>query len=322
MTRPAPSDIFIVGPVRSGTSWLQTMLAEHPEIASPPETHLFTNYLAPLADAWQSDRARVAAALEEHGSHVGHGLATVVTDDEFLAMLRSLYTTVRDLVLSAKPGACRFLEKTPDHALCLDTILRVAPEAAVIFLVRDPRDTVRSLLEASDESWGYWAPKSVHDATALWLRSVRAWIPRKRDPRLLLVRYEELRADPAELERVAGFLGLGGTATWLRTRVDAPPGERSSTIMRGDAAAGMLNPYEAPGFSHHDRGARRVLDRYERSYVEQRCRNEMKVLGYPVDVERPPPRMRVENFVRAVRAKARSMQASRSARGRHGREPS
>ena len=41
-------DIFIVGPVRSGTSWLQTMLAEHPDIASPPETHFFTNYLAPL----------------------------------------------------------------------------------------------------------------------------------------------------------------------------------------------------------------------------------------------------------------------------------
>ena len=39
--------IFIVGPVRSGTSWLQTMLAEHPDIASPPETHVFTNYLAP-----------------------------------------------------------------------------------------------------------------------------------------------------------------------------------------------------------------------------------------------------------------------------------
>jgi hypothetical protein len=292
------------------------MLAEHPEMASPPETHLFTNYLAPLADAWQSDRARVATAIDEHGSHVGHGLATVVTDDEFLAMLQTLYATVRDLVLSAKPGACRFLEKTPDHALHLDTILRVVPDAAVVFLVRDPRDTVRSLLEASDESWGYWAPKSVEDATALWLRSVRAWFPVKRDPRLLLVRYEDLRADPAELERVAEFLALGSTSTWLRTRVDAPPGERSSTIMRGDAAAGLLNPYETPGFSHHDRKTRRVLDRYERAYIEQRCRNEMKALGYPVDVDRPPPRLRAENLVHAARVKARMLRASVTARGR------
>ncbi|HEV7527152.1 MAG TPA: sulfotransferase [Acidimicrobiia bacterium] len=319
MSRAA--DIFIVGPVRSGTSWLQTMLAEHPEVASPPETHLFTNYIAPLVDAWESDQARVAAALDDQGSQVGHGLATIVIDDEFVAMLQSIYTTVRDLVVSAKPGACRFLEKTPDHALCLDTIQRVVPDAAVVFLVRDPRDTVRSLLEASGESWGYWAPKSVEDATALWLRSVRAWFPRKRDSRLLLVRYEDLRADPAELERVAEFLGFGNPATWLRTRVDAPPGERSSTIMRGDAAKGLLNPYETPGFSHHDRGNRRVLDRYERAYIEQRCRNEMMVLGYPVDVEPPPPRMRAENLVRAVRGKARLLRSKVSARGRRAGEP-
>jgi hypothetical protein len=44
-------------------------------------------------------------------------------------------------------------------------ILRVVPDAAIVFLVRDPRDTVRSLLEAGGESWGCWTPKSVEDAS-------------------------------------------------------------------------------------------------------------------------------------------------------------
>jgi hypothetical protein len=301
------NDIFIVGPARSGTSWLQTMLAEHPDIASPPETHLFTNYLAPLADTWAQDRARVAAALGERGTQVGHGLATVVTDDEFIALVQSFYATVRALVLSAKPGARRLLEKTPDHAVCLDTIQRISPEALIVYLVRDPRDTVRSLLEAGDETWGDWAPTSVQDATTLWLRNVQPWFPRKRDPRITLVRYEDLRSDPAELERIATFLGLGPTESWLQTAIDAPPQARSSTVVRGDAAAHMLNPYGATGFSYHDRGERRQLSRYESAYITTRCRAEMKVLGYPLDVGPVPARLRAELYARAARAKARSM---------------
>jgi len=300
------TDIFIVGPARSGTSWLQTMLAEHPDIASPPETHLFMNYLAPLAETWALDQARVAAALGERGKSVGHGLATVVTDDEFVALMQSFYATFRELVLSAKPGARRLLEKTPDHAVCLDTIQRISPEAQIVYLVRDPRDTVRSLLEAGDEVWGDWAPTSVEDATTLWLRNVQPWFPRKRDPRITLVRYEDLRSDPAELERVAAFLGLEPTGTWLQTAIDAPPQARSSTVVRGDAASHMLNPYGTSGFSYHDRGSRRQLSRYETAYIATRCRAEMKVLGYAVDAGPMPARLRAELYARALRAKTRS----------------
>ena len=59
------SDIFIVGPARSGTSWLQTMLAEHPDIASPPETGLFVEFLAPMERAWQRHRQQLQTAA--HG---------------------------------------------------------------------------------------------------------------------------------------------------------------------------------------------------------------------------------------------------------------
>src|SRR5438876_565526 len=37
--------VFVVGAPRSGTTWLQTMLAAHPEVASPQETYIFSAYV-------------------------------------------------------------------------------------------------------------------------------------------------------------------------------------------------------------------------------------------------------------------------------------
>jgi hypothetical protein len=294
-------DAFIVGPVRSGTSWLHTMLSEHPDIASPPETHLFANYLGPLADVWSADQDRLRRALDTRGSQVALGLAPIVTDGEFTEMLRSWYTSIRTQVLAAKPGATRLLEKTPDHSLWLDTIFRVVPDAAIVFVVRDPRATVRSVLSARTEPWGDWAPDSLADATTLWLRNVRPYFSRKRDKRIMLVRYEDLRSDAAEFERVAKFLDLEPSATWRTTPDDAAPAERASLVVRGDAASHGLQPYDTDGFSYHNGRERRTLTRYETAYIVSRCRAEMKALGYSIDVAPAPLRLRVEHAARAAR---------------------
>src|SRR4051794_20996297 len=107
-------DIFIVGPARSGTSWLQTMLAEHPDIGSPPETGLFIDFLGPVQRAWSGHQAQARSALAHEHLQNLQGLATVLTDAEVLEWMRQLYATVRGRVLDAKPGASRLLEKTPD----------------------------------------------------------------------------------------------------------------------------------------------------------------------------------------------------------------
>jgi len=302
----APADIFIVGPARSGTSWLQTMLAEHPAIASPPETELFSAYLVPMARSWQRHRGLVRAARREAGDQMAYGLATVLTDEEFVGLIRSFYASVRDTVLAAKPGATRFLEKTPDHALYLDTIKQVAPDAQFLFLVRDPRDTVRSLLEASREPWGHWAPKSVADATDLWLRNVRAALDESDDPRMLTVRYEDLRSGSGELERIAAFLHLGRPSEWMQTPVEASPGERVSMVVGGEATGLTSNPYEAAAFSFHDRRERRPLTAYEQAYVVSRCHKEMEALGYPTDSGPLSPRVRVEGAAHALWATGRA----------------
>ena len=44
--RPRDEDLlFIVGSPRSGTTWLQLLLAGHPEVATRGETHLFEHFV-------------------------------------------------------------------------------------------------------------------------------------------------------------------------------------------------------------------------------------------------------------------------------------
>lgn len=299
------TDIFIVGPARAGTSWLQTVLAEHPDVASPPETGMFIEFIAPMERAWQRHRQMLQTA-RAHGERMNvQGLATVLTNDDMLEWLRALCALARDRVLAEKPGATRFLEKTPDHAMCIDVIRRVLPDAHVLFLVRDPRETVRSMLQASTEPWGHWASTAAEGATDRWLRNVRGPLGRIDDERMLTVRYEDLRADPAKLREIADFLGLGDPAGWMKTPIDASPGERRSTIVAGEAAAEGLATYELEGFSFHDRTKQRELTQYETAYVESRCRAEMLALGYEVDSVRAPVAFRVRRSTRFAALRAR-----------------
>jgi hypothetical protein len=296
------TDVFIVGPARAGTSWLQTTLAEHPTFGSPPETELFSSYIAPLYRAWQRHKDILSRSRRDGDAQMAYGLPTALEKSEFDAAVRAMYTSIRAAVLSGKPGATRLLEKTPDHVLFVRELRRVVPDAQLLFLVRDPRDTVRSLLEASLNRWGHWAPTNVDQATDLWLRNVRAGLRNMSDPSMLLVRYEDLAGDPEELERIAKFLGLDAPQRWLTTPLSASPGERATTIVRGEAAHAGINPYRATAFSFHDRAKRRPLTPAERAYVSWRCRPEMEQLGY----DREPGHMSVRMQIRRAMASARA----------------
>ena len=65
--------ILIVGCPRSGTSWLQLLLAQHRAIATTQETHLFNNYLSLLEQTWQR-----FPAVDPN-----IGMRRLLSDDEF-----------------------------------------------------------------------------------------------------------------------------------------------------------------------------------------------------------------------------------------------
>src|SRR5262249_13054973 len=236
--------VFIVGAQRSGTTWLQRLLASHPSIAGGQESPLFSGYLAPLGQRWQ----------EEHPYRAGGGrtigLGCYLDEDEFVEELRGLVRRVLGRLLQAKPGASLVVEKTPDHALHLPLLHRLFPDAAVLHLLRDGRDVVASMLHAKLTEWGRdWGPKSAAEAAKRWVsyvRTIQNDLPLFARSRTL--RFEELSATPVEvLSGLFDFLGLPLPSDQVQAicrRWDfhaSEPGE-DSLVVRGGTQAGSFEP--------------------------------------------------------------------------------
>ncbi len=180
--------VFVVGCARSGTTWLQTMLAAHPAIGGPKEeTAIFAALRDLLAnralDAWLSRSGLIAA------------------------IRRFSVTLFASCLTTEAPNASRFLEKTPHHVMHLPTIARVFPEAMVVAIYRDGRDVVRSILDmpfgADDASV---AATGWRNATVAAAEFATAF------PAFRNVRYEKAIADPVAQ--------IGDLLRWLELPVD------------------------------------------------------------------------------------------------------
>lgn len=222
--RSLDAPIFIVGAERSGTTLLRNMLNRHPAIAICNETHfdelvysrrrafgdladprkrhrLITEYLA--ADCLKRaelDLPALAAALMRDGA--GYR--------EFFASILRFYAAATKKVRAG--------EKTPHHAMFLETLCRWFPGALILHVLRDPRDVVASLMRMR------WAPASVTANARRWARaSLAAWQARHR-PGYLLVRYETLVTEPEqELRRICAFAGEEYSSSMLNAG-SAPDG--------------------------------------------------------------------------------------------------
>ena len=198
--------VFLVGARRSGTNWLQRVLATHPDVyAIPSETHLFYDGLRPLSDRIQ------------HGAVEGRRTGAVFMDrGDFVESARGfcdrLYGGLRE---RSDPGASRIVERTPWHAYSVDLIADVYPDSWVLHIIRDGRDVARSLLAQP------WGPEAMPEAAREWREAVESARAARKPERYREVRYEELLADPAAtVPELVGWLGLeadGGTVERMLT---------------------------------------------------------------------------------------------------------
>lgn len=155
---------FVVGCPRSGTTWLQMLLSQHPAVATTWETHLFDGYLAGLQAAWD----RGAATRRKVG------LPAVLTEDQFTTLCADFARGVMQHIEQAKPGAKVVVEKTPAHVLHVSLIVKLLPEAHFIHLVRDPRAAVASLCAAGRTWRRSWASDDPVENARRWVRDVSA----------------------------------------------------------------------------------------------------------------------------------------------------
>lgn len=162
--------IFVIGLPRTGSTWLQTLLCAHPDLAY--FTHLMHHGRAHIRAACALARwLRLDASAERFiGDSVVHsphspseGLAIwgellgqhSVDDCSPTPFHLSSYPTdlprrARDVIAAAMaefPGRTRFFCKNPSFIAYAPLLAELFPDARIIHLVRDPRPTANSMLK-------------------------------------------------------------------------------------------------------------------------------------------------------------------------------
>ncbi|MES1926236.1 sulfotransferase [Salinisphaera sp. T31B1] len=286
--------LFVVGCPRSGTTWLQMLLAQHPAIATAQETHLFNGYLSELRTLWarHADDPR------------GIGLQAVYTESAFDALCADIAARALDQIAGMRPEAQCVLEKTPAHVRHVGTIAQLLPGAYFVHLVRDPRAVTASLTTVG-RSWGaHWAAPDCAENARRWVADVAAGraIAGLTD-RCLELRYEDLAgADgPQALGRIVDWLGLdrppGFEAdAFDRCRIDRLR-EGSADVRAPQVIANDPAGFYGPGAST-DAASR--LTRRELRSVEYICGPLMDALGYTRSSgvsPRKPATLRLQRYV-------------------------
>jgi hypothetical protein len=174
--------VFVLSPVRSGSTLLRVMLDSHSRIHAPHELHVRR-----IAVTLTTDPVRQAMEA------LGHR----ISDIEHILWDRMLH---RELLRSGKEI---IVDKTPSNVFAHRRISTCWPDARFIYLLRHPASIARSWHEADPQE------RPMEEAVRHTLQYMRYLQEARRRRDGLEVRYEALVDDPeAELGRICAFLGV------------------------------------------------------------------------------------------------------------------
>ena len=214
--------VFIVGSPRSGTTFLRHVLDRHPSLSICGETRffaevykrrwLFGDLANPAKRGRLVDQYLSTARIRRIGMDLD-GLKEKLLREA--TSYRALFTGILEYYAESQ-GKKRLGEKTPHHAFHAETLCQWYPGAAIIHLVRDPRDVVASLQRMP------WAPDSVVSNACMWLLFDRAARRLESYAGYVRVRYETLVTQPEqELTRICAHVGEDYAPEMLRADVSA-----------------------------------------------------------------------------------------------------
>lgn len=205
---------FIVGRERSGTTLLQVLLDNHPNIVIPTESpfirHLYRKYAhrarwsknnvleffhdlleEPYMQLWHVDKEKLE-----------HDLLSV-TDPCFASLCKTVY--FHSISARGKNNPLLIGDKNPQYSLFIPQLLKVFPSAKFLFIIRDPRDQVMSMMKVNFEK------KLVSSLAYRWKYFNRS-IGKQREmypQQFCLVKYEELVQQPElQLRNICDFLNV------------------------------------------------------------------------------------------------------------------
>lgn len=261
--QPPYRKLFVVGAPRSGTTWINTIFAQHPRVITETESLLYPRVMELL----RTHGARKPQAWNEIlGSYRSHrhdvvGIHRYTSERSFRKILADARESVAacptwtdedaanyvirrviDRFFYAHGGTPKhlFVEKTPIHVNYGKEILRTFREAKVLHVLRDGRDVCASLEVRARQA--DWAPRWRLRQIRIWKQFVEAGMDLLEDVefrgRVELVRYEEMKRDPAgQIARLFNFADLPCTPrvaqrvarrTDFRRHRKAGPGEHNN----------------------------------------------------------------------------------------------
>jgi hypothetical protein len=232
LTQPAASvrdafdrPIFLVSTPRSGSTLLYETLEKAPGVYSiGEESHRIIESipgLAPSHRGWLSNQLVAHDALPDRAEHLAAGF----------------YRQLRNREGQRPTGRVRMLEKTPKNALRVPFLDAIWPDAHFVYLYRDVRETLYSMMEAwrsggfrtypSLPGWpdGTWSlllvpgwqqlkrmqlPEIVAHQWAITTEILLDDLERLGEDRVQAIDYGNLLDSPqSEIERLAAAVGLG-----------------------------------------------------------------------------------------------------------------
>jgi sulfotransferase family protein len=220
---------WILGGPRSGSTWLKFMCEEHPQVVTLEETMVGASLDPPMipAGAMAFFEPR---SLTMSGFSPDSWLFSPRYEDAWREPLRTLILRR----ISAQAGEAAAIKgvdapvvvvKEPNSSHAAPVLMSLLKRARLVFLLRDGRDAVFSVLDGSSPGgWirdiaGQYSPvgpagrlEFIRYQSRMWnlrtqatLEAYEAHPPEKR----LLLRYEDLRADPEHhLAELFDWLGL------------------------------------------------------------------------------------------------------------------
>lgn len=211
-----PGPVFILGAERSGTNLLRAILQSHSQIASPPPAG-FVDALAPFEKNYFSDADRprldqfvndLNVLIKTHHNPWGVQFEANQIDKRVggRPSFWKVFCTVNDIYAEMHNSAI-WASKEPGLFRHINEIALHVPNARFVYLVRDGRDVVASMLR------GHLHEFHIYFAALNWACTQRLCLAAMSDhnmrSRLHLLKYEALISDPdQEIKKMMEFVGL------------------------------------------------------------------------------------------------------------------
>jgi len=257
--------IFVGGSPRSGTTLIQCILNNHPEICGGPEFDRIPNIIELrnlLHKSITDKRIDVFCTYQQVDEEIGFLIER---------LLLPYAERKRKTLLS---------EKTPFNVLYFNELLEVFPKARFIFCVRDPRAVISSMLRVGERyrEKGIPAPDFTQDISAA-IRTVKicnqkGFEATKKSNRVFTIKYENLVNNPHSVTQdLCNFLNVAWSPSLIQVNED------TETLKCVDGIWGTRKNFGQPPDSQRINRWKKQLTSFQIFLINNSFKNDQNLLN-------------------------------------------